>query len=324
MPAIHNSKQKLLAIARMMQQETDEQHPISVPELIARLEKMGIPAERKSVYDDLDVLKSVGMNIENSKRNGYYVQNRAFELSELKLLVDAVQACRSISERKSVQLIGKLKGLTSIHQAKQLQRQVFVSGRAKSMNEGLFYNIDALHDAIHTHRKIEFQYYEYGVDKQLHLRRGGELYRVSPYLLCWEDENYYLVAYHERYEALSHFRVDKMKEIRILEETVQECEIDSAKYAQQTFGMFASDAKAVELLIPADKIGILIDRFGKNIFVMPMEDGRLSVQLHIAISPAFYSWVFMLGSEVRISYPPEAAAEYQKRLHDALEPYEKK
>lgn len=152
-----------------------------------------------------------------------------FELSELKLLVDAVQACRSISERKSVQLIGKLKGLTSIHQAKQLQRQVFVSGRAKSMNEGLFYNIDALYDAIHTHRKIEFQYYEYGVDKQLHLRRGGELYRVSPYLLCWEDENYYLVAYHERYEALSHFRVDKMKEIRILEETVQECEIDSAE-----------------------------------------------------------------------------------------------
>ena len=316
-----NSKRKILEIARILQEETDEQHPISTPELIARLEKQGISAERKSIYSDIETLQEAGLEIENKKGSGYYIQNRLFELAELKLLVDAVQACRSISEKKSVQMIGKLKMLTSTQQARQLQRQVFVSGRAKSMNESLFYNIDALHDAINARRKIEFQYYDYGVDKRLHLRRNGEKYRVSPYLLCWDDENYYVVAYHERYGALSHFRVDKMKEIRMLDEPVQARKIDSAKYAQQTFGMFAADAKAVELELPGERIGILIDRFGKEIFVAPAGEGRITVQLHVALSPAFYSWVFMLGAEARITYPREAVQEYERRLREALASY---
>lgn len=319
-----SQKLKLLSIAQILLSQSDDEHPVSTAGLIAQLESQGISAERKSVYADLEVLRAAGMDIvsRKGKSAGHFVQQRQFELAELKLLVDAVQSSRCISEKKSIQLIKKLQSLASVHQAKRLWRHVFVSGRAKTSNETLFYNIDALHDAIDAAQKISFSYYEYATDKTLRPKRSGQRYVVSPYLLCWNDQNYYLVAYHERYHGLSHFRVDKMKDILCTGEPVQKNEISPGAYASRTFDMFAGDPERVEIDIPSARIGAIIDRFGKGIFTAPLGNDRLAVTLDVAVSPAFFSWLFMLG-DVYITHPEGVKQQYVKMLGNTLSRQEK-
>ena len=317
-----SQKNKLLLVARLLWERSDGQHQLSAGELIRLLEQQGISAERKSIYRDIAALRQAGMDIAcgRGEGSGYYLASRTFEPAELKLLVDAVQASASISVSRSRSLIKKLQGLTSIYQAKELNRQVYVSGRAKTENEALIYNVDALHEAINSAKKISFRYYEYAPDKKLRPRRGGEIYTVSPYMLCWDDEKYYLVAYHERYGGLSHFRVDKMKYITILDEGVVRCDVDIAGYAAKTFGMFAGRTERVEMEIPDKQIGVVIDRFGKNVFTSPAGEGRIAVSFDAAVSPAFFSWVFMLKDSV-ITHPENVRRQYAELLEHAAEMY---
>ena len=217
MPRVFNQKIKILYLMRVFLEQTDEEHPMSVKELITYLNNLGISAERKTVYDDIETLRNFGMDILNRREKpaGFYLASREFELPELKLLVDAVQSSRFITSRKSRQLIGKLESLASVYEARQLRRQVFVENRIRTMNESVYYSIDEIQRALNEDRQISFQYCEWTVEKELRLKKNGERYLVSPWGLVWQNENYYLVAYDEKCEKVKHYRVDKILQIQI-------------------------------------------------------------------------------------------------------------
>lgn len=219
MPKSPNQKLKLLYLMEIMLQQTDERHPMTVPEMISQLAQRGVSAERKSIYGDLEALRTFGLDIvqTKSKTTGYYVGTRAFETPELKLLVDSVQSSKFITHKKTLALIKKIENLASIYDAQLLQRQVYVHGRVKSMNESVYYNVDEISDAISRDRQIRFHYFEYTISKQRRYRKAGAYYVVSPLALMWDNENYYLLAWDAEAELRKHYRVDKMTDISALE-----------------------------------------------------------------------------------------------------------
>ena len=213
MPKGTNQKYKLIYIIKYLLENTDENHKVTMPQILAYLEANEITAERKSIYDDIDAIQELGIDVQKEKvgRNFYYyVVDRDFEMAELKLLVDAIQSSKFITEKKSQELIKKLGTLVSVHEAKQLKRQVYVAGRAKAINENIFYNVDAIHKAIEENKKVRFQYFQWNTKKEMELRKNGDWYEVSPWALMWEDENYYLVAFDRVAGKIKHYRVDKM------------------------------------------------------------------------------------------------------------------
>lgn len=319
-------KQKLLFIQKILLEQTDENHGITINELIAELNKYGITAERKSIYDDIHTLVFFGMDIcvEKSKTVKYYVGERDFQISELKLLVDAIQSSKFITEKKSLELIRKLEKLTSSNEAQLLQRQVYVSNRVKTNNETIYYNVDRLHDAINKDKSITFYYNQWtlthgSVEKiKLKRKRNGEKYSVSPWGLCWDDENYYLIAYEESSDKIKHYRVDKMEHIEVCDENRlgkdKFKKFDIASYTKSTFSMFAGKETAVKLSVHNDLIGVIADRFGKNIFITNDENNKdyFIAKVTVNLSEQFYGWLFALGDKVKIIAPDEAAENFKE------------
>lgn len=320
----NNQKLKIVYLMKILLERTDETHSITMSEILTALEAYGISAERKSIYSDIENLRLYGMDIigEQQDRTYYYhVGNRHFELAELKLLVDSVQAAKFITAKKSNELIKKIEGFASRYEASQLQRQVYVSERIKTMNESIYYNVDKIHTAIGENAKITFQYFQWNVNKEMVLRRNGALYEVSPWALSWDDENYYLVAFDSKEDKIKHFRVDKMLRIRIKQEKREGRErfnrFDMALYARKMFGMFAGEEQMVKLECVNELAGVMIDRFGKDIAILKVDDAHFTVTVRVAVSRQFLSWVFALGEGVKIVGPQvvvEQMREEAKRL----------
>jgi len=317
-----NQKLKLLYIMDILLSRTDENHPITADALVKVLEEQGITAERKAVYRDIAALQEYGVDIIKSPKKGFFVGSRDFDLAELKLLADAVASAKFITEKKSKALIGKLGKLTSRHHARQLKRQVHYLDRVKSSNEQIFYNTDAIHEAIDQKCQIGFIYYEYGLNKVLIPKRNGERYRVSPYLLHWEGENYYLIAYYPRYETLAHFRVDKMRDIELLPEKAEKRseKINPSDYAKRTFSMFGGEEMPITMTFKPDLIGVFIDRFGKDI-TLTKEGDWLRTRVHVRVSPSFFAWVFQLGDGIKLMSPSKIVDEYTEFLQKIISLY---
>ena len=320
-------KQKLLYMAQLLYGRTDEDHPVTTQEVIDYLEANGIRSERKTVYTDMEELEDFGLDIIRVKERpgGYYLASRKFELAELKLLVDAVQASKFITTKKSRELIAKLETLCGREQAKQLHRQVVVTNRSKAVNENIYYNVDMIYNAIAENVKIRFQYFEWTVNKEMKLRRDGSYYEVSPWLLSWDDENYYLIAYTEG--RLKHYRVDKMQNVHQLPDTTREgageyANFDVNTYMQQMFGMFNGPLKRVTLQCENRFAGAMIDRFGTAPILTPCADGEhFTMTAEIQVSPQFFGWVAGFGTGVVVSGPPEVRAEMKKTLDQLQELY---
>lgn len=328
MPKSFGQKQKILLLAKFLLEESDEDHAISVAEMIAYLKNAGISAERKSIYADLAALDALGMDIVQvkGKKTGYFVGERLFQLPELRLLVDAVQSSRFLTRKKSEELIGKLEKLAGRHEGKKLSHQVFVSGRIKTMNESIYRNVDALSLAIGEDRKIRFRYFEWAPDGTKRFRRDGEFYTVSPFHLVWDDENYYLIALTENGEK-RHFRVDKMEKIAPLEEKRQGKEefsdFDPALYEKKSFGMFGGKEEHVTLFCRENVCGVIFDRFGGEVPVRKAEGGIL-VTVPVFVSPVFYSFVMSFGRDMRIEEPKWVKEEFVALAKDALCGYEER
>ena len=330
-------KQKLLYLQKILLEKTDENHGLTVNELISELDAYGITAERKSIYDDLHILESFGLDIccEKSKTVKYYIGARDFQISELKLLVDAIQSSKFITEKKSFELIKKVESLASENDAKLLQNQVIISNRVKTSNETIYYNVDRLHDAISKNRSVTFYYNEWklnlGAAEKLTLsrRHGGALYRVSPWALCWDDENYYLIAFDENSEAIRHYRVDKMEKITVTENKRGGREIidtiNIADYAKSTFSMFAGETTEVTLSVDKSLVGVIADRFGKNIFITSDDnnDNNFIVKVNVNISDQFFGWVLALGDKIEIISPESVRARFQTHIEKVARLYEK-
>lgn len=319
MAKVSVGKLKLLYILETLVRDTDQEHKKGTAELIDMLKSRGLSAERKSIYDDIETLREFGLDIIYDKEEpaGYYLGERDFELAELKLLVDAVQSSKFITAKKSAVLISKLEKLTSPGEARNLQRQVYVSGRIKTMNESIYYNVDAVHSAIAGDSKIAFRYMVWNLEKQL-VPKSDRAVTVSPWALVWDDENYYMIAFDGESGIMKHYRVDKMKDIRCLQEPREGREsfkgFDAAGFAKKTFGMYGGRIEKVTLECDNSLVGPILDRFGTDVIIVPAGEERFKVTQEVAVSGQFFGWLVGLGSGVRIVYPQNVADEFRDRL----------
>lgn len=322
-----NQKLKLLYIAKYLSEQTDEDHPVTVADIIKHLGNYDISAERKSIYDDLESLRLFGLDIVQirGKATGYYIGERDFELPELKLLVDSVQSSKFIPINKTMNLIKKIESLASVHDAKELHRQVYVLNRVKTMNESVYYNIDAISNAINNNKMIQFRYFEYTVSKEKHFRKDGEYYRVSPYALIWDDENYYLLAWDEAAQMQKHYRVDKMQKISALDTPRQGSEhfknMDTALYAKKVFAMFGGREETVKLRFANNLVSAVIDRFGSDIIIAPQDDEHFTITLDIEVSPQFRAWLCGFGTGVEVLSPESVRKEMGNLARGLAEMY---
>lgn len=322
-----NQKLKLIYLIKILYENTDDTHSLTMAEILAELSDYGIEAERKSVYADLEALRTCGFDIIGEKRNKtyyYHIGNRQFELVELKLLVDAVQASKFITAKKSQELINKLEGLTSTYEAKQLQRQVYVAERIKTMNESIYYNVDKIHTAISTNVKISFQYFQWNLEKDMELRKNGQFYCISPWALTWTDENYYLIGYDSQADRIKHYRVDKMLRIETTEINREGKEyfehFDMAVYTKKIFGMFDGNEEIVKLECENRFVGIMIDRFGKGIDIIKKDTEHFVVNVEVAVSRQFLGWLIALGEGVKVVEPKHVV----QRMKDEIKQLEKR
>lgn len=324
-------KQKLLLIREYLERYTDEEHPVSTGELIEYLDGQGVAAERKSIYDDMETLRSFGVDVERQRRgnaSGWYIAQRLFQLPELRLLVDSVQSSRFITRKKSLELIGKIESLASAPQARGLRRQVWVKNRIKSMNESIYYLVDDLHAAIDGDRKIRFHYFQYDARGKRQLRRSGAWYRVSPYALLWDNENYYLVGFDPQAGILKHFRVDKMTDVTDDGPGREGAEVfaglDMSAYTNAHFGMFSGETTPVRLEFKNELAGAAIDRFGTDAILVPGGDGTFTVTVSAAVNEPFFAWLCTFGDGVRILAPESAAKAMEEHVRKILARYTSK
>lgn len=323
----YNQKLKILYILQMLMEKTDEYHCLSTKEIIEELERHDIRAERKSIYDDIAALQDFGVDIlrDNAKPGGYYIASRQFELAELKLLVDSVQSSKFITTKKSRELIKKLETLASKNDAKQLSRQVVVTNRNKTVNENIYYNVDMIYSGIAENVKVRFQYFEWTTSKEMKLRRDGMFYEVSPWILTWDDENYYMIAYDTEAKVIKHFRVDKMLKISLSQnprDGREEFEnFDIAAYSNKTFGMFAGEEQVVSMDCDNQLIGVVIDRFGQEASIRKIDETKFRIRAKVAVSPQFYGWISGLGAKIKIVEPATVADNYIDYLSDISRQY---
>ncbi len=322
-----NQKLKMLYLLEILRRETDEEHPLSLKQIIDLLAQKGISAERKSLYDDIEQLRLMGEDIVAVRDTTvrYYIGERTLDMPQLRLLVDAVQSSKFITRKKSEELIRRLESLTSRHLAGQLQREVLVSGRIKTMNESIFYNVDSLQSAMAAGKQVTFQYFDWGMDKQQHLRHDGALYTISPWALVWDDENYYLVAYNSTTETLRHYRVDRMLHIRLTdlpregEEAFRQQ--DMAVYSRKTFGMFGGQEQPVILRCHKRMAGIILDQFGADTALIPDGEEHFTVRVPVVVSPPFFAWLSGFERDIRLTAPAVVAEQYVLYLRDILSGY---
>ena len=324
MSRVANQRKKILWMLKILMDYTDESHGINAEQIIEKLESHGISAERKSIYRDIEELQEFGYDIlQNKAIGGYYLASREFELPELKLLVDAVQSSKFITYKKTEELIKKIESLASVHQARGLRRQVVVRDRIKNMNESIYYNVDYIQNALTSNRKIRFQYYEWTPDKEKHLRKDGAWYEVSPWVLTWVDENYYLLAFDGESQKVKHYRVDKMQKMEVSksEREGEECfrDFNVGQFTKKTFGMFGGETETVVLRCENHFAGIMIDRFGQDVPMRRDGDSHFIVRPQINVSEQFFGWLTGLGTGVKIQGPEEIREKYRKHLLSILE-----
>ncbi len=324
-------KLKLLYLRDILLKKTDENHGMTASEIIDALGELHISSERKSLYDDISLLQMYGLDIKKTKSNTtkYSVCSRDFEIAELKLLVDAIQSSKFITRKKSMELIGKIEGLVSNFQGKELKRDVFITNRVKGLNEKIYYVVDTLQTAISNDRKVSFKYMKWNLGQGAKAvkvpRRNGKPYVISPIWLCWDDENYYLIGYDSEADKIKHYRVDKIEDVKILDESREQTDeiksFDGAEYTKKIFSMYGGEEFEVTMLVNNELVGVIADRFGDDIFIVKENDNQFRFSAKISISSQFYAWVFGLGGGVKILSPQRVVDGFKEHLNSVNNNY---
>lgn len=316
-----NQKLKLLYLLDILKEETDENHVITIQEIIERLGSLGISAERKALYSDIQALCDYGCAIEKSGR-GYYLAERGYELAELKTLVDIIQSSGFLTAKKCSAITKKLYKQTSRYGAAELDRQIHTT-TARTPNEKIFYTVDAIHRAIRDDKRITFSYFRYNNRKELVEKIGGYTYSVSPFALIFDNENYYLIGFFEETGEVRHYRVDRMQNVNISEESRSEearrNAPDMSRYDSKSFGMFGGNETLVTLHCEGNMAGAVIDRFGEEPTFILQSDGSFDITVRVFVSPQFFGWLAGLGTYVKIKAPEATKAEYKDYLKEILE-----
>ncbi len=314
-------RMRILYVKQFFEEFTDEEHSASMNDIIKFLDNQSIPAERKSINDDIKALIEYGMDIELENGKLRKLLSRDFDLAEIKLIIDCVASSKFLSAEKSKELIDKLGKLVSANQRKALKRQVVVSDRAKSINKTALYNLDSIHTAIASHKCIDFQYYQYNAKKELTLKHDGKVYHVSPQSLLYDNNNYYLLA-SEGIEPKV-FRVDRMTNIIICDSRAWTIKpIDIASFTKSTFGMYQGEKEKVELLFKNEMMDTVIDKFGEDVWIKIIDDNHFMATVTVSVSPQFFAWIFGLGDNVMIKYPPKVVKQMQDLLKERHKAYQ--
>lgn len=322
-----NQKLKLLYLLRIFKEKTDEEHGLTLAQIIKELDKYGVTTERKSLYSDIELLSRFGYDIVGNKKGRCFeyklISGRNYQLAEVKLMVDAIQSTRFITRKKSAELIKKLEKEVSMYEAKELQRTVFIEKRSKTDNESIYISIDQIYRAIQSQKQITFNYYEWsvsysGLNKVTERpRKNGELYRVSPWCMLWNDEKYYLVAYDSHSNKIKHYRVDRIKNVNVVEDKIEGEGVfkgfDIPTYVKRNFGMFGSEElQEVTIRIANKLIGVIIDRFGNDYQIIHYDDNYSNVTITVYVTQQFFGWLFGLGEEVTVISPQSIVKQYRK------------
>ena len=325
MPKSDNQKLKIFYILDYLQKNSHQAQPVRAAELQDMLSQQhNIACERKTIYSDIAALQDYGVDIVSlpGKGGGYYIASRNFELPELKLLIDAVLSSKFLTEKKSRELIEKLCSQCSVYDARLMRRDVLVSGRVKSMNETIYYNVDAIQDAIAENRQIRFRYFDFDLNRERKYR--DREYLASPYGLCQDNENCYLLAHSPRHGATT-YRVDRMSDIQILEEPRIPCPELTGKalnqYANRLFQMYSGETADVKLRFHRSLVNVVIDRFGRDILLIPDGEEHFVFTVNVAVSPMFLSWGIGFGSKAKILYPQSVVDACKAMCQEALAQY---
>ena len=325
MPKSDNQKLKILYIMDYLQRNSSEGHPIRAAELISMLDRQhNISCDRKTVYSDVAALQEYGIDIVSipGKNGGYYIASRNFELPELKLLIDAVHSSRYLTEKKSRELIEKLCNQCNEHDAKLMRRNMYVSGRVKSMNETIYYSVDTIQEAIAQNRQISFRYFDWDIGGKRKYREKE--YLASPYGLCQDHENCYLLALSQRY-GITSYRVDRMSDIALTDSARLPCPELTGKalndHAKRLFQMYSGDEVDVKMRFHRNLINVVIDRFGKDTMLIPDGDEHFNFTVRVAVSPMFLSWIIGFGSKAKILYPQAVADQCKALCMEAIKQY---
>ena len=325
MPKSDNQKLKIFYILDYLQRNSHADHPVRAAQLMEMLEKRhNIICERKTIYSDIAALQDLGVDIVSipGKNGGYYIASRNFELPELKLLIDAVQSSRYLTEKKSRELIEKLCNQCSVHDARLVRRDVVVSGRVKSMNESIYYNVDTIQEAIAENRQITFRYFDWGLDGKRRYR--DREYIASPYGLCQDNENCYLLALSERH-GITSYRVDRMSDITALAAPRVPCPELTGRRLQEHAGrllqMYAGEATDVKLRFHRSLVNVVIDRFGTDTMLIPDGDEHFVFTVRVAVSPMFLSWLIGFGTKAKVIHPASVAESCKQLCLEAMSQY---
>ena len=329
MPRSTGQKQKYRAVLAILTEHSDEEHPLSLRRIIELLQtEWGIVAERKSLYDDIECLRTYGydvITVAGGRSTAYYLGARNFELAEWKLLLDAIQSCRFLSEKKAEALVGKLLKDCSVWQRERLSRQLWVANRAPVGGETVLYTVDAVNEAMNGDFRIRFKYTDRNLKGERVLRHSGKVYEVSPWALCWDDEFYYLIAYDGERADIRHFRVDRMASVSITDRPRDGKEafrnFDMGVYSRRCFGMFGGEAIPVTLRCHTRLANVIWDRFGGESVLRSVGGDRFEVMASVMLSPAFFSWVLGFGADMEIVSPKEARESLVKLGKEALAAY---
>lgn len=306
MPKSDNQKLTLLYILDFLERESDAEHPVNADQLSAMLNNHRIRCERKTIYSDIAALQDYGIDIvtKRGKGGGYYIASRIFELPELKLLIDAVQSSRFLTIRKSRELIDKLCRQCNRHEASLMHRDLVIDRRVKSMNETIYHNVDTIQDAIAQNKQIRFRYFDWDISGQRNYRDRD--YLASPYGLCQNNENCYLLAHSTRH-GVTHYRVDRMTDIKLTDEPRTPCpELTGSNligHANQLFQMYSGESQRVKLRFHRSLTNVVVDRFGSDIMMIPDGDDHFIFTVDVAVSPLFLSWVIGFGDKAKILHP---------------------
>lgn len=313
-------KVKLLKLLELLRQHTDEQHPLTTNQICAAMGEMGIPCDRRIVTQDVANLNELGyeiMSIMVGHEKAYYVADRNFSVPELKILIDAVQASSFITEKKTAELVEKLAALAGSHRAEVLKRNMVCFNTRKHSNEKILYIIDELEEAILTQKKVIFLYFDLDEKGQRVYRRGGHHYVVEPVALVFNEDNYYLTCYSSRHDSTSNYRVDRMDAVQIIQEDCSEKAMalrdEVAAYTEQAFKMFGGRVEDVVLEFDRSLVGVVYDRFGESVKMIPSGEKNCIATVKVRISPVFWGWLFQFAGEMRIISPATLQEEYRQR-----------
>ena len=316
-----------LYLQQLFLERTDKTHFVRMPEIKKYLEEKGINADRRTIYSAISLLSDVDFNIVGVQEKGnykYHLPERQFDSNEIKILIDSVSASKFLTEKKSRELIKKLKTLGSSFDNESFNRRVLLDKRVKSMNDRIFKNLDSIYAAISMNSQITFQYVRWNPERKLDLLRSGKEFAASPYAVSLSDDNYYLVAFDKRTNGLRHYRIDKMQSIKLTYETREGKEhfksFDMVEYSKKTFGMFGGVEESISIEAPNNLAGVFIERFGDSVRLRPSFENKecFIARFTICISPQFFGWLVGLGGKIKILSPDSVREDYVQYLNEAI------